>query len=93
MTRLSSAPINTVNKCAVDLVKYLTTRDRHRIQFEKLKLLLLVVFILSGWFMFFFLSEKLDDLRPAPSAPVYHERPFAPLLPYELAEPSPHYLI
>ena len=61
--------IATVQKSASEIVEHQMTRDRERFQFEKQKLGLLIVLILSLWVMFFFLCDKLDELRPGEVAP------------------------
>ena len=61
--------ITVVQESASHIVEHQTTRDRERFQFEKQKLGLLIVLILSLWVMFFFLCDKLDELRPGEVAP------------------------
>lgn len=61
--------IATVQESASDLVEHQMTRDRERFAYEKQKLVLLILLILSVWIMFFLLWEKLDDLRPGEMPP------------------------
>jgi hypothetical protein len=61
--------IATVQESAADLVEHQMTCDRQRFQYEKQKLVLLIVLILSLWIMFFLLWGKLDDLRPGDTSP------------------------
>ena len=61
--------ITAVQESASRIVEHQMTRDRERFQFEKQKLGLLIVLILSLWVMFFFLCDKLDELRPGEVAP------------------------
>jgi hypothetical protein len=56
--------IATVQESASELVKHQMTRDRERFAYEKQKLVLLTLLILSIWIMFFLLWGKLDDFRP-----------------------------
>jgi hypothetical protein len=60
--------IAVVQESASDLVEYQMTRDRERFAYEKQKLVLLILLILSLWIMFFLLWGKLDDLHPADAA-------------------------
>ncbi len=61
--------IAVVQESASDLVEHQMTRDRQRFQYEKQKLALLIVLILSLWIMFFLLWGKLDDIRPGDTGP------------------------
>ena len=73
--------IAVVQESASGLVEHQITRDRQRFAYEKQKLVLLILLILSLWIMFFLLWEKLDDLRPDDTAPAPKHRappPFDP---------------
>ena len=61
--------IATVQESASDLVEHQMTRDRERFAYEKQKLALLILLILSVWIMFFLLWERLHDFRPDDTAP------------------------
>ena len=61
--------IAVVQESASDLVEHQMTRDRHRFFYEKQKLALLIVLILSLWIMFFLLWGKLDELAPIETLP------------------------
>jgi len=61
--------IATVQESAADLVEHQMKRDRERFAYEKQKLVLLILLILSIWIMFFLLWGKLDDLRPGDAPP------------------------
>ncbi len=74
--------IATVQESAADLVEHQMTRDRERFAYEKQKLVLLLLMFLSLWIMFFLLWEKLDDLRPAESAPSSERSPSSILATY-----------
>ena len=54
--------IAVVQESASDLVEHQMMRDRHRFFYEKQKLALLIVLILSLWIMFFLLWGRLDEL-------------------------------
>ena len=56
--------IATVQESASDLVEHQMARDRERFAYEKQKLVLLILLILSIWIMFFLLWGKLDELCP-----------------------------
>ena len=60
--------IAVVQESASDLVEHQMTRDRERFAYEKQKLVLLILLILSLWIMFFLLWGKLDDLHPGDTA-------------------------
>ena len=60
--------IAVVQESASDLVEHQMTRDRERFVYEKQKLVLLILLILSLWIMFFLLWGKLEDLHPADTA-------------------------
>ena len=75
----NSELIATVQKSASEIVEHQMTRDRERFQFEKQKLGLLIVLILSLWVMFFFLCDKLDELRPNGAAPAGENNTSTPL--------------
>jgi hypothetical protein len=61
--------INVVQESASDLVEHQMTRDRQRFFYEKQKLALLIVLILSLWIMFFLLWGRLDELIPSENTP------------------------
>ena len=61
--------IATVQESTADLVEYQMMRDRERFAYEKQKLVLLILLILSIWIMFFLLWGKLDDFRPGDAPP------------------------
>ena len=61
--------IATVQESAADLVEHQMMRDRERFAYEKQKLVLLILLILSVWIMFFLLWGKLDVLHPDDTAP------------------------
>jgi hypothetical protein len=83
--------ITAVQESASDLVEHQMTRDCHRFFYEKHKLALLIVLILSLWIMFFLLWGRLDELIPTDNAPAA-ERQMAPLRdPHDPA--SPYYVI
>ena len=75
--------IAVVQESASDLVEHQMTRDRERFAYEKQKLVLLILLILSLWIMFFLLWEKLDDLRPGESAPSSERSPSSILATYD----------
>ncbi len=70
--------IAVVQESASDLVEHQLMRDRQRFFYEKQKLALLIVLILSLWIMFFLLWGRLDELSPSEAAPAA-ERQMAPL--------------
>ena len=69
--------IAVVQESASDLVEHQMMRDRQRFFYEKHKLALLIVLILSLWIMFFLLWGRLDELSPGEAAPAA-ERQMAP---------------
>jgi hypothetical protein len=69
--------IAVVQESASDLVEHQMMRDRQRFFYEKQKLALLIVLILSLWIMFFLLWGRLDELIPTDDAPAA-ERQIAP---------------
>ena len=71
--------ITAVQESASRIVEHQMTRDRERFQFEKQKLGLLIVLILSLWVMFFFLCDKLDELRPGEATPAGENHASPPL--------------
>ena len=89
--------ITTVQESAADLVEHQITRDRERFAYEKQKLVLLILMLLSLWTMFFLLWEKLDDFRPddAPPAVERNSSPDPTTLPgHHFEEPiAIHYAI
>jgi len=83
--------IAVVQESASDLVEHQMMRDRQRFFYEKQKLALLIVLILSLWLMFFLLWGRLDELSPGETAPAA-ERQMAPLR--DNHDPaSPYYVI
>ena len=83
--------IAVVQESASDLVEHQMMRDRQRFFYEKQKLALLIVLILSLWIMFFLLWGRLDELSPSEAAPAA-ERQMAPLR--DSHDPtSPYYVI
>ena len=83
--------IAVVQESASDLVEHQMMRDRQRFFYEKQKLALLIVLILSLWIMFFLLWGRLDELSPGETAPAA-ERQTAPL--QDSHDPtSPYYVI
>ena len=88
--------IAVVQESASDLVEHQMTRDREQFAYEKQKLVLLILLILSLWIMFFLLWGKLDDLYPAKDVPSgeIHASPSLPDLVTPDREPSSfHYVI
>jgi hypothetical protein len=69
--------IAVVQESASDLVEHQMMRDRQRFFYEKQKLALLIVLILSLWIMFFLLWGRLDELSPGENTPAI-ERQMAP---------------
>lgn len=61
--------IATVQESAADLVEHQMTRDRERFAYEKQKLVLLILMVLSLWIMFCLLWEKVDEFRPDEATP------------------------
>src|SRR5471032_2993134 len=61
--------IAVIQESASDLVEHQMMRDRQRFFYEKQKLALLIVLILSLWIMFFLLWGRLDELSPSEAAP------------------------
>jgi hypothetical protein len=88
--------ITVVQESASTIVEHQMTRDRNRFAYEKQKLVLLILLILSIWIIFFLLWGKLDDLRPAKDAPA-GENNTSPSLPGlvtpDQAPSSFHYVI
>ena len=83
--------IAVVQESASDLVEHQMMRDRQRFFYEKQKLALLIVLILSLWIMFFLLWGRLDELSPGETTPAA-ERQMAPLR--DNHDPaSPYYVI
>ena len=83
--------IAVVQESASDLVEHQMMRDRQRFFYEKQKLALLIVLILSLWIMFFLLWGRLDELSPSEAAPAA-ERQMPPLR--DSHDPtSPYYVI
>lgn len=79
-------PITTVQESAADVVEYQMTRDRHRFFYEKQKLALLIVLMLTLWIMFFLLWGKLDELAPIETAPPAEHQEAPPL-----SDPPSHF--
>src|ERR1700761_1915883 len=76
--------IATGEESAGDLIDYQMKRDQERFSYEKQKLALLILIVLSLWVMFFVFWEKLDDARPLDPAPAI-DRHSVPSF------PEPHY--
>lgn len=70
--------ITAIQESASDVVEHQMTRDRHRFFYEKQKLALLMVLILTLWIMFFLLWEKLDELGAIETAPAGERQEAAP---------------
>ncbi len=72
--------IATVQESSSDLIDHQIKRDQERFAFEKQKLVLLIVVVLSLWIMFFLFWQKLDDVRPGDPAPAvdHHSAPTFP---------------
>jgi len=66
--------ISVIQESASDLVEYQLTQDHDRFRFEKQKIALLFILILSLWVMFFFLEERIDDLRSSMGVPAGEQR-------------------
>jgi hypothetical protein len=85
--------IAVVQESASDLVEHQMTRDRERFRFERHKLALLVILILSLWIMFFLIWGELDEVKVEKSSPVEDiQVPSHHFLP-PVPEPEPHYVI
>jgi hypothetical protein len=89
--------VATVQESTADLVEHQMTRDRERFAYEKQKLVLLILMVLSLWIMFFLLWERLDDFRPdeAPPAVERNSSPDPSTLPgHRFDEPiAIHYVV
>ena len=87
--------IATVQESAADLVEHQMMRDRERFAYEKQKLVLLILLMLSIWIMFFLLWGKLDDFRPDDIAPAAERNPspsdLATLPDRNFGEPMAHH--
>lgn len=81
MTNPYSELIEKIEECADAFTRDQDERDYQLVQYEKFKVFLLVLLLISTWIMFFLLWTRLDDLpvnQPAPSgshpSPEYQPR-------------------